>query len=777
MLIALFLSTPAMIWDNIMQDYHEWTYNEAVKSVEDSFNEAAAKTTTSAIKNIDNYIPNFEMLRNDFYGDGQGGVSTMLTEDGGEFSVSIDESGKDVLLTYYNAKTNEFSEIRYINGNNFVNSPVNVNYTEIINAFTLYRSKNEDTNEYVYNSDTKTFTSNGEPSGYWKQSPDFSVRAWGMTDTAAIRKILAQNSYMDSLYKIDYLLGDNKEKVSDATTKDAMAKANNKNKAKEKGYDKYYQVAIQVSTFESETVELSNGTSYNKFTQKMFGLSDEEMKYVADLSMISDIIVESAITASPVADDFSEYFIFSPEKNIFENIMGGKSVLQQMSDDGLIMNNLTGPLCRSLVAAQAQKVAASKMAITYDNFFGIKSDDTFTKYFGNEIKNSNPGDPAMFAAQAQKVAASKMAITYDNFFGIKSDDTFTKYFGNEIKNSNPGDPAMFATYVFYSTLKNNELSLREVLFQSDKILSSTKDYADYFISHNQYYPKNKIFDTKGKMLVEKGDVLFFSTEISMMGSIVNGQQMPPTHSIQNNTQLGIVTQVRGSTVDVAVYNFDHNCKKSTSAELETVKDIYNWTYDALVSSGGYKAEVISIDFSNNNNKYVSSVSGYGKPDYNLYASKYNAVYAEKIQKLNESKNCSNPNMGTGEFGYPVESRKGKPDYNLYASKYNAVYAEKIQKLNESKNCSNPNMGTGEFGYPVESRKISAGFPRYPSGRYHSGIDFPIPVGTKVYAAQSGTVVISWISKISKRSLSQWNRLPNSCWNKSLCCSVRHSSCC
>lgn len=646
MLIALFLSTPAMIWDNIMQDYHEWTYNEAVKSVEDSFNEAAAKTTTSAIKNIDNYIPNFEMLRNDFYGDGQGGVSTMLTEDGGEFSVSIDESGKDVLLTYYNAKTNEFSEIKYINGNNFVNSPVNVNYTEIINAFTLYRSKNEDTNEYVYNSDTKTFTSNGEPSGYWKQSPDFSVRAWGMTDTAAIRKILAQNSYMDSLYKIDYLLGDNKEKVSDATTKDAMAKANNKNKAKEKGYDKYYQVAIQVSTFESETVELSNGTSYNKFTQKMFGLSDEEMKYVADLSMISDIIVESAITASPVADDFSEYFIFSPEKNIFENIMGGKSVLQQMSDDGLIMNNLTGPLCRSLVAAQAQKVAASKMAITYDNFFGIKSDDTFTKYFGNEIKNSNPGDPAMFA-----------------------------------------------TYVFYSTLKNNELSLREVLFQSDKILSSTKDYADYFISHNQYYPKNKIFDTKGKMLVEKGDVLFFSTEISMMGSIVNGQQMPPTHSIQNNTQLGIVTQVRGSTVDVAVYNFDHNCKKSTSAELETVKDIYNWTYDALVSSGGYKAEVISIDFSNNNNKYVSFVSGYGKPDYNLYASKYNAVYAEKIQKLNESKNCSNPNMGTGEFGYPVESRK-----------------------------------------------ISAGFPRYPSGRYHSGIDFSIPVGTKVYAAQSGTVV-------------------------------------
>lgn len=44
-------------------------------------------------------------------------------------------------------------------------------------------------------------------------------------------------------------------------------------------------------------------------------------------------------------------------------------------------------------------------------------------------------------------------------------------------------------------------------------------------------------------------------------------------------------------------------------------------------------------------------------------------------------------------------------------------------------------------YPVPShKKISAGFPNYSDGTYHGGIDFPCPTGTKVVAAQSGTVI-------------------------------------
>lgn len=50
-------------------------------------------------------------------------------------------------------------------------------------------------------------------------------------------------------------------------------------------------------------------------------------------------------------------------------------------------------------------------------------------------------------------------------------------------------------------------------------------------------------------------------------------------------------------------------------------------------------------------------------------------------------------------------------------------------------------GSGRLGYPTSSRAISAGFPNYPGGSYHGGVDFPVPSGSNVYAADSGTVII------------------------------------
>ncbi len=49
--------------------------------------------------------------------------------------------------------------------------------------------------------------------------------------------------------------------------------------------------------------------------------------------------------------------------------------------------------------------------------------------------------------------------------------------------------------------------------------------------------------------------------------------------------------------------------------------------------------------------------------------------------------------------------------------------------------------SGRLGYPTDGRSISAGFPNYSSGRYHGGIDFPVPTGSNVYAAASGTVIL------------------------------------
>lgn len=51
-------------------------------------------------------------------------------------------------------------------------------------------------------------------------------------------------------------------------------------------------------------------------------------------------------------------------------------------------------------------------------------------------------------------------------------------------------------------------------------------------------------------------------------------------------------------------------------------------------------------------------------------------------------------------------------------------------------------GSGQLGYPTDSHSVSAGYPNYNSGRYHGGIDFPVPTGSNVYAAASGTVILT-----------------------------------
>lgn len=75
------------------------------------------------------------------------------------------------------------------------------------------------------------------------------------------------------------------------------------------------------------------------------------------------------------------------------------------------------------------------------------------------------------------------------------------------------------------------------------------------------------------------------------------------------------------------------------------------------------------------------------------------------------------------------------------------------------NNTNINTGTntnnGKLQYPTASRKISAGFPNYSSGKYHGGIDFPVPTGTDVYAAGDGTVITSKALRKSDRSYTSY----------------------
>lgn len=602
---------------------------------------AAVKTCENAIENFNYYIDDFESLRNQFYADGQDGISVLTDEDGNSFCIAIDESGNDVLITYFNAKDNDYTEFRYKNGNNFYNSPVNVDYSEIINAYIFLRQKEKDTKsyEFVYDDDGNiTGTQeNNEQESVWGDSYEYDVNAddampedayiWGITDTAGLYKYVSEESSKNEMFKVSYKLGDDDTVYDTVDTKDSKNLANNSDLATENGYNHYYQIEVSVSTYSSEvvTIDEKSGLSYSRFVQNLFDLTDDEMEEVAQTTLISNAIIQGATVSGDnleIPADFSEYFILSPAKKIFDNLLNGKSVLQQMTENGLIMDNLSETVCRNLVVGKA---------LTAHNM--------------------------------------KLAVSYENWLGIKNNDTFTKYFGDNVENAKVGDSGLFTTYCFYTALANSTLTLRDSLFKTDDntIIYESQDYAQYLNDKKLYYSGNKV-DTTSKTKIAPGDLLFFGvnyhTEI-LTDANGNPLAVPSiTDTMEPNTQVGIVTEVNGTKITVVVYNWIDDRNINTGTDL--FEQLFNWGLDSLLDKGSYVTSKITVDVGDSEDPYLSYVSGYGKPDYAGFVKEYNEKYAKEIENLQNSSSVINASNGSGTLAYPTTYRElsaGYPDYS------------------------------------------------------------------------------------------------------------------
>ncbi len=95
---------------------------------------------------------------------------------------------------------------------------------------------------------------------------------------------------------------------------------------------------------------------------------------------------------------------------------------------------------------------------------------------------------------------------------------------------------------------------------------------------------------------------------------------------------------------------------------------------------------------------------------------------------------------TSEYQELIENNESQ--LRQVQQEIDAAYARASRGTGSISGSRGDGSHSGTLSYPTYSRSVSGNYPNYSSGRYHGGVDFRCPKGTKVCAAAAGTVIVA-----------------------------------
>ena len=136
-------------------------------------------------------------------------------------------------------------------------------------------------------------------------------------------------------------------------------------------------------------------------------------------------------------------------------------------------------------------------------------------------------------------------------------------------------------------------------------------------------------------------------------------------------------------------------------------------------------------------KYVVTVGTLD--DYKEWVKSNTDYIKSYYNKRNISYDAETTNFLTDELIDAIDTLYNSEDFELMLDE--AGVALSVDNITDG-TIFDTGENRGVLAYPTTYRKLSADFPRYPSGREHTGIDFPCPPKTPVCSCADGNVVLA-----------------------------------